>query len=233
FQVEQVSVNPLLLATVDATLRNINRKPRQVRRRRVTHFRRGIAVMAAQAMLLLDRPYRRIYLDRLVKLPVERRRKIVEKIKSPRPAIAVLPLKLRMNPQLPRLFDRHQFLALLEQFQLLVIRNARQPQPVYFFVLPQQRFVRSAQQRVPEQPAMMRPAPRQSMLVVVQEREGVRGCKHQQGQQDRSGTPMKTMQGPTPKCQTRGQNCSSRAFKLCTGFVSRVQKELQTLVLVR
>src|SRR5579884_4196934 len=107
-----------------------------------------------------------------------------------------------MNAQRARLLDGHEFLPLLEKLQLLVVGDAGQPQAIDFLVLPQQRLVRSAQQRIPDQVPVMSAMPGVVMLIMVQSKR-LATRQHQHTQQKRRSTRTRPKQERPPDSLTR------------------------------
>ena len=98
----------------------------QVGRSVIAHFRRGVAIMAAQLLLLLHGPDRGIHLQRSVKFTVISVAHVLKKLVAPDPAITLVRLDGGADVQSARLLDGHQLLRTLQLQQLLIVGDARQ-----------------------------------------------------------------------------------------------------------
>src|SRR5579863_19882 len=152
-QRHQVLFHPTDLLPAHAATLDIDRNPRQMRRRLISLLGSGVAVVTAQLLLYLDGANRRVDLYLAVKLVVIGFAQVFEEIARPRTAIAAAGIEPAINLQILAFDNRNQFLAGNQLLQLCLILNARQLQAVDLRVLPQQRISRRTEHRVPQQAA--------------------------------------------------------------------------------
>ena len=154
-QVEQVALDEVNLRLRHAAPLNIERQAGEVRGSRFAFGRGRVAIVAAKFLLDLDGANSGVHLDLLVELTVVGLAQVLNEIARPRTAKAAIGIEARIDAQRLSGTDRDQSLAGLQRFQFVVVLNAGQIEAVDFFVLPQQRFVRRTEHRVPSNAANM------------------------------------------------------------------------------
>src|SRR5262249_7636387 len=99
------------------------------------HFRRRIAIVAAQLLLLFHRAFGAVYLQGKAELVEVCRTHVLEKLIAPGAAETFVRLDGWTDAESPALLDRHQLLRPFQLYELLVVGDARQLQAIYFLVL--------------------------------------------------------------------------------------------------
>src|SRR5450631_3039590 len=180
---DHVLFHPFNLGPAHASALNIDGDSRKVGRRCLSLFRGRIAIVPPQLFLNQHGANRGIHLNLAVKFVVIIGTEIIQEVAGPGTAVAPFGIESGINSKgLPRndwdeLFARYQF------FELLIVLNSWQIEPVNFLILADQRIVRGAEQRIPKHSAkagMMR-AMRASRRNVTMQPESL--SAHREGEQ--------------------------------------------------
>jgi hypothetical protein len=148
-EVEEITLNEMDLLFAHAAALQVEGEAGEMRRSGVALRRCSIAIVAAKLLLNLHSSDSRVDLNLVVKLMVVRLAKIFDEVARPWAAEAAVRIQSRVDAQRLAGPNRKQSLRCDERLKFVVILDARQIEPIDFFVLQQERLVRRPEHWVP------------------------------------------------------------------------------------
>src|SRR5579872_6204182 len=150
--VKEIALHPVNLLLRHASTLQIDCESGQVRGSGVSLSGSRIAIVPPKLLLHFHCAHRRIHLNLFVKAVVVSLRKILHEIARPRAAEPSRGIKPRIEAQRLSSDNRQQRATRLQRFQLVVIFDTRQFQPVHFCILQEKGFVRGTEHGIPARP---------------------------------------------------------------------------------